>query len=30
MFYISAYFEAHRDVYYERLLAITRENDWNG
>lgn len=30
MFYISAYLEAHRDVYYGRLLAITRENDWDG
>jgi Fic family protein len=30
MFYISAYLEHHRDEYYERLLAISRENDWNG
>lgn len=28
MFYISAYFEANRDEYYERLLAISRDNDW--
>mgnify|MGYP001345901635 CR=1 FL=1 len=30
MFYISAYFEAHRDEYYERLLAVSRDNDWTG
>ena len=30
MFYISAYFEANRDEYYERLLAISRDNDWTG
>lgn len=30
MFYISAYLERNRDVYYERLLAISREGDWNG
>jgi Fic family protein len=28
MFYISAFFEAHRDEYYERLLAVSREGDW--
>lgn len=28
MFYISAYLESHRDEYYERLLAISRDNDW--
>jgi len=28
MFYISAYLETHRDEYYERLLAISRDNDW--
>lgn len=27
-FYISAYFEAHRDTYYERLLAVSRDDDW--
>jgi Fic family protein len=27
-FYISAFFEAHRDEYYERLLSISREGDW--
>lgn len=30
MFYISAYFEAHRDQYYERLLAVSRDDDWTG
>ena len=30
MFYISAYFEAHRDAYYEKLLAVSRDDDWTG
>ncbi len=30
MFYISAYFEAHRDAYYDSLLAVSRDNDWTG
>ncbi len=30
MFYLSAYLEEHRDVYYERLLSISRDDDWNG
>ena len=30
MFYISAYFEAHPDAYYEGLLAISRDDDWTG
>ncbi len=30
MFYISAFFENHRDEYYERLLAISRDDDWTG
>ena len=30
MFYISAYFEARRDAYYEGLLAVSRDNDWTG
>jgi len=30
MFYISAYFEAHRDAYYERLLSVSRDGDWTG
>lgn len=28
MFYISAFFERNRDEYYERLLAISRDDDW--
>jgi len=28
VFYISAYLEAHRDTYYDRLSAITKENTW--
>ena len=30
VFYISAHFEACRDAYYERLLAVSRDNDWTG
>ena len=30
VFYISEYLEANRKVYYERLLAISREGDWSG
>jgi len=30
MFYISAYLERNRKVYYERLLAISKDGDWNG
>lgn len=30
MFYISAFFERNRDEYYERLLAISRDDDWTG
>jgi Fic family protein len=29
-FYISAYLEAHRNIYYEKLLAVSRDNDWMG
>ena len=29
-FYMSEYLEAHREEYYERLLAVSRENDWTG
>ena len=29
-FYISAFFERNRDEYYERLLAISRDDDWTG
>ena len=30
MFYLSAYLDSHRDEYYSRLQAISRENDWTG
>lgn len=30
MFYISAYFEARRDEYYDGLLAISKEGNWTG
>ena len=30
VFYVSAYLESHRDAYYERLLAVSRDNDWTG
>lgn len=30
MFYISAYFEARREAYYEGLLAVSRDDDWTG
>lgn len=30
MFYISAYLEAHRDEYYNKLRDISRTNDWTG
>jgi Fic family protein len=30
MFYISAFLEANRDEYYERLLTISRDGDWTG
>jgi Fic family protein len=29
-FYLSAYLEEHREVYYHRLQAISQEDDWNG
>ena len=29
-FYISAYLERNRDEYNERLLAISRDGNWNG
>ncbi len=28
MFYISAYFEARRDAYYDGLLSVSRDGDW--
>ena len=30
MFYLSEYLEAHRDEYYQRLKAISVDQDWNG
>lgn len=30
MFYISAYFEARRDEYYDGLLSVSRDGDWTG
>lgn len=30
MFYISAYFEAHRNDYYDGLLAVSKDDDWTG
>ena len=30
MFYISAYFEARRNTYYDSLLAVSRDDDWTG
>jgi Fic family protein len=30
MFYISAFFEARREVYYDGLLAVSRDDDWTG
>lgn len=29
-FYLSEYLESHRDEYYERLLAVSRDDDWTG
>ena len=30
MFYISAFFESHRDEYYDRLKGVTDNKDWEG
>ncbi len=30
MFYISAWLEANRDEYYDRLLAVSSHDDWTG
>ena len=30
MFYISGYLESHRDAYYEKLLGVSRDDDWTG
>ena len=29
-FYVSGYLERHRDEYYARLLAVSRDGDWTG
>ena len=29
-FYVSEYLENHRDEYYDRLLAVSRDADWTG
>ena len=29
-FYLSEYLEAHKEEYTERLLAVSRDNDWTG
>lgn len=29
-FYMSEYLEAHREEYYERLLGVSRDDDWTG
>lgn len=30
LFYISGYLDRHRDQYYDRLLAVSRDDDWTG
>jgi Fic family protein len=30
MFYLSEYLEEHRELYYARLLGISRDGDWTG
>ena len=30
MFYISAFFEARWEEYYDKLLAVSKDNDWSG
>jgi Fic family protein len=30
LLYLSGFFEEHRDEYYRRLLAVSREGDWRG
>lgn len=30
VFYVSGYLEANRDEYYDRLLAVSRDDDWTG
>lgn len=30
VFYLSAYLEAHRDIYYAKLQNVSRDKDWTG
>jgi len=30
LLYLSSFFEKHRDEYYRRLLAVSRQGDWRG
>lgn len=30
MFYLSEYFESHRENYYQKLLNVSQNNDWEG
>lgn len=30
MFYLSGYFDSHREIYYERLRSVSRQGDWDG
>ena len=30
MFYISSFFETHRDAYYDGLLSVSRDDNWTG
>ena len=30
VFYVSAYLDAHREAYYDHLLALSRDDDWTG
>lgn len=29
MFYLSAYFESHREEYYDKLLGVSKDKDWD-
>lgn len=29
LFYISAYFESNREMYYDKLLSVSKSNSWN-
>ncbi len=30
MFYLSSYLESNREIYYQKLLAVSEKQDWNG